>query len=46
LRYATKKFDAVKIINKEDLNTLKEAIRLSSSYGLQLTKLSLLKTQN
>jgi nitroreductase len=35
-RYATKKFDASKIINTEDLNTLKEAIRLSSSsYGLQ-----------
>lgn len=35
-RYATKKFDASKKISKEDLNTLKEAIRLSSSsYGLQ-----------
>ncbi|MES2238964.1 MAG: NAD(P)H-dependent oxidoreductase [Bacteroidota bacterium] len=35
-RYATKKFDATKIISKEDLNILKEAIRLSSSsYGLQ-----------
>jgi hypothetical protein len=30
---------------KEDLNTLKEAIRLSSSHGLQ-PKLFLLKTQN
>jgi nitroreductase len=47
LRYATKKFDASKIINKEDLNTLKEAIRLSSSsYGLQPYKIILLKTQN
>lgn len=35
-RYATKKFDATKKISAEDLNTLKEAIRLSSSsYGLQ-----------
>ena len=35
-RYATKKFDAAKKITTEDLNLLKEAIRLStSSYGLQ-----------
>ncbi|GEC72701.1 Nitroreductase [Flavobacterium flevense] len=35
-RYATKKFDATKKIATEDLNILKEAIRLSSSsYGLQ-----------
>lgn len=35
-RYATKKFDATKKITTEDLNLLKEAIRLSpSSYGLQ-----------
>lgn len=35
-RYATKKFDATKKISSEDLNILKEAIRLSSSsYGLQ-----------
>lgn len=35
-RYATKKFDATKKITAEDLNTLKEAVRLSaSSYGLQ-----------
>jgi nitroreductase len=35
-RYATKKFDAAKKISNEDLNILKEAIRLSSSsYGLQ-----------
>ena len=35
-RYATKKFDATKKITTEDLNILKEAIRLSSSsYGLQ-----------
>ncbi|CAN1521529.1 NfnB Nitroreductase [Flavobacteriaceae bacterium] len=35
-RYATKKFDASKKISPDDLNILKEAIRLSSSsYGLQ-----------
>lgn len=35
-RYATKKFDASKKVSNEDLETLKEAIRLSaSSYGLQ-----------
>jgi nitroreductase len=39
-RYATKKFDASKKITTEDLNTLKEAIRLSSSsYGLQPYKI-------
>jgi nitroreductase len=38
-RYATKKFDATKKISTEDLNLLKEAIRLSSSsFGLQLYK--------
>ncbi|WP_293873099.1 NAD(P)H-dependent oxidoreductase [Flavobacterium sp.] len=35
-RYATKKFDTSKKVSKEDLETLKEAIKLSaSSYGLQ-----------
>ncbi|MBK0369875.1 NAD(P)H-dependent oxidoreductase [Flavobacterium agrisoli] len=35
-RYATKRFDATKKISTDDLNSLKEAIRLSvSSYGLQ-----------
>jgi nitroreductase len=35
-RYATKKFDANKIVSQENINFLKEAIRLStSSYGLQ-----------
>ena len=35
-RYATKKFDTTKKVSPEDLETLKEAIRLSaSSYGLQ-----------
>lgn len=38
-RYATKKFDATKKVSATDLETLKEAIRLSSSsYGLQLYK--------
>ena len=35
-RYATKKFDTTKKVSNEDLEILKEAIRLSaSSYGLQ-----------
>ncbi|MFN3754083.1 NAD(P)H-dependent oxidoreductase [Flavobacterium sp.] len=35
-RYATKKFDATKKVSNEDLEVLKEAVRLSaSSYGLQ-----------
>ncbi|NBU81742.1 MAG: NAD(P)H-dependent oxidoreductase [Flavobacteriaceae bacterium] len=35
-RYPTKKFDTTKKVSKEDLETLKEAIRLSaSSFGLQ-----------
>jgi nitroreductase len=39
-RYATKKFDATKKVSAEDLNTLKEAIRMSSSsYGLQPYKI-------
>jgi nitroreductase len=39
-RYATKKFDATKKVSTEDINTLKEAIRLSSSsYGLQPYKI-------
>lgn len=43
-RYATKKFDATKKISTEDLNTLKEAIRLSSSsYGLQLYKVFIIE---
>ena len=43
-RYATKKFDSTKKISTEDLNTLKEAIRLSSSsYGLQLYKVLIIE---
>jgi nitroreductase len=39
-RYATKKFDVTKKVTKKDLDTLKEAIRLStSSYGLQPYKI-------
>lgn len=39
-RYATKKFDATKKISADDLNILKEAMRLStSSYGLQPYKI-------
>lgn len=43
-RYATKKFDATKKISTNDLETLKEAIRLStSSYGLQLYKVFIIE---
>lgn len=38
-RYATKAFDASKKVSNEDLNQLKESIRLAAtSYGLQLFK--------
>ncbi len=44
-RYATKKFDATKKITTEDLNILKEAIRLSSSsYGLQPYKIIIVES--
>jgi nitroreductase len=43
-RYATKKFDATKKISKQDLETLKEAIRLSaSSFGLQPYKVLIIE---
>ncbi|WP_320815745.1 NAD(P)H-dependent oxidoreductase [Flavobacterium sp.] len=43
-RYATKKFDATKKINQKDLETLKEAMRLStSSYGLQPYKIFIIE---
>ncbi len=43
-RYATKKFDASKKISAADLDTLKEAIRLStSSYGLQPYKVFIIE---
>lgn len=45
-RYATKKFDATKKISTEDFNTLKEAIRLSSSsYGLQPYQIIIVENQ-
>lgn len=43
-RYATKKYDAAKKITAKDLESLKEAIRLSaSSYGLQPYKVLLIE---
>ena len=43
-RYATKKFDSTKKVSAEDLTTLKEAIRLSSSsYGLQPYKVLIIE---
>src|SRR5690606_32156250 len=45
-RYATKKFDSTKSISKNDLETLKEAIRLSaSSYGLQPYKVLIIENK-
>ncbi|MBW2960890.1 NAD(P)H-dependent oxidoreductase [Mesonia aestuariivivens] len=45
-RYATKRFDENKKINKKDLSDLKEAIRLSaSSYGLQPYKFIVVEDQ-
>jgi hypothetical protein len=43
LRYATKKFDASKNNNKEDLNTLKEAIRL---FFLWITTYKIILVEN
>ena len=44
-RYATKQFDATKKISAADLNTLKEAVRLSaSSYGLQPYKVIIVES--
>ena len=43
-RYATKRFDASRKISGDDLDTLKEAIRLSpSSYGLQPYKVLIIE---
>ena len=43
-RYATKKFNPDKKVSKEDLDTLKEAIRLSpTSYGLDLYKVFIIE---
>lgn len=44
-RYATKKFDASKKISDADINTIKEAVRLSaSSYGLQPYKVLVIES--
>jgi nitroreductase len=44
-RYATKKYDASKKVSKEDLETLKDAVRLSvSSIGLQPYKVFIVET--
>lgn len=46
-RYATKVFDPNKKINQQDLEFLKEAIRLSvSSYGLQLYKVLIIENED
>lgn len=46
-RYATKKFDTDKKVAKKDLETLKEAVRLSaSSYGLQPYQVILLENED
>ena len=46
-RYATKKFDATKKVSDADLETLKQAIQLSSSsYGLQLYKVFIVENAN
>jgi nitroreductase len=43
-RYATKKFDNTKKVSNEDLEKLKEAVRLSaSSFGLQLYKVLIIE---
>lgn len=45
-RYATKKFDATKKISQEDLDTLKESLRLTpSSYGLQPWKFLIIENK-
>lgn len=45
-RYATKKFDTTKKVSNEDLEILKEAIRLStSSYGLQPYKIFIIENK-
>ncbi len=45
-RYATKKFDATKKVSNTDLETLKEAIRLSaSSFGLQPYKVFIIENK-
>lgn len=44
-RYATKKYDATKKISENDINTIKEALRLTaSSYGLQPYKILIVES--
>ena len=46
-RYATKKFDAAKILPQEKINTLTEAFNLTAtSYGLQPVKLVIIKDKD
>jgi len=46
-RYATKKYDTTKKVSEDDLQQIKEAIRLSpSSYGLQAFKILDIKDKN
>ena len=45
-RYATKKFDDTKMVSSEDLETIKEVLRLTpSSFGLQPWKFVILKNK-
>ncbi|MCB9426399.1 MAG: NAD(P)H-dependent oxidoreductase [Flavobacteriales bacterium] len=45
-RYATKKFDASKIVASKDIDFLKEAVRLAAtSYGLQPFQVLIIETQ-
>ena len=45
-RYATKKFDPTKKVSDADIETLKEAVRLTpSSYGFQLYKVIVVTDQ-
>jgi nitroreductase len=45
-RYATKKFDASKLVSDIDINNIKEAFNLTAtSYGLQPIKLAILKNK-
>lgn len=46
-RYATKKFDSSKKINRKEMEILKESIRLSpTSYGLQLFKVFIIENES
>lgn len=45
-RYATKNFDIIKKVSVKDLNSIKEAVRLSaSSYGLQAYKVLIIQDE-